>query len=479
MNAIYDIAVLGAGPAGMAAATEAAQRGARTVLIEESPAPGGQVYRAPPAGFRTKPDADRRAGDALRAALAASGVEVLTGHRVWGLGGGPLVPEGEARLPFRLDALPPSGAPLTLEARALVLCPGTHERIIPFPGWTLPGVVGLAAATILLKAQGILPGRRVVVAGAGPLLYAVAAKLLRAGAEVPAVVDLATTSEWTRTLPALAWRPDLLARGAAWRAFLKLAAVRVLPGHRVVAAEGGATLERVRVAALGSNEAEEFDCDALCIGHGLVPATEATRCFRAEHRYAPEDGGWVPVLDADRRTSIPRLYVAGDGGGVRGAAAAPAAGRLAALAALCDLGRISAPEHAQARKAPAGGFRRAARGGAAMARLMALRPELVAAIPAETVICRCEGVTRGEIEGALADGATEMNQLKQFTRCGMGPCQGRVCGEAAAELVAAHVGGRERAGFATGRLPLRPVPMEALLGDFDYADIPVPKPAPI
>jgi bacterioferritin-associated ferredoxin len=253
----------------------------------------------------------------------------------------------------------------------------------------------------------------------------------------------------------------------------------VLPGHRVVAAEGGAALERVRVAALGSNEAEEFDCDALCIGHGLVPATEATRCFRAEHRYAPEDGGWVPVLDADRRTSIPRLYVAGDGGGVRGAAAAPAAGRLAALAALCDLGRISAPEHAQARKAPAGGFRRAARGGAAMARLMALRPELVAAIPAETVICRCEGVTRGEIEGALADGATEMNQLKQFTRCGMGPCQGRVCGEAAAELVAAQVGGRERAGFATGRLPLRPVPMEALLGDFDYADIPVPKPAPI
>jgi len=103
----------------------------------------------------------------------------------------------------------------------------------------------------------------------------------------------------------------------------------------------------------------------------------------------------------------------------------------------------------------------------------------VTAIPAETVICRCEGVTRGEIEGALADGATEMNQLKQFTRCGMGPCQGRVCGEAAAELVALHVGGRERAGFATGRLPLRPVPMDALLGEFDYADIPVPAPAPI
>jgi NADPH-dependent 2,4-dienoyl-CoA reductase/sulfur reductase-like enzyme len=426
-----------------------------------------------------KADPDRRAGDALRAALAASGAEVLTGHRVWGVGGGPLVPAGEEAAPFRLDALPADGPPLTIEARALVLCPGTHERLIPFPGWILPGVVGLAAATILLKAQGVLPGRRVVVAGAGPLLYAVAAKLLRAGAEVPAVVDLAATAEWRRALPALAWRPDLLARGAAWRAFLKLAAVRVLPAHRIVAAEGGAALERVRIAAIGSGDGEEIDCDALCISHGLVPATEATRCFRAQHRYAPEDGGWVPVLDADRRTSVTRLYVAGDGGGVRGAAAAPAAGRLAALAALLDLGRLSAPAHAEARRQPAREFRRAARTGSAMARMMALRPALVAAIPDETVVCRCEGVTRGEIASALADGAADMNQLKQFTRCGMGPCQGRVCGEAAAEIVAAHVGGREAAGFATGRLPLRPVPMEALLGDFDYADIPVPKPAPI
>jgi NADPH-dependent 2,4-dienoyl-CoA reductase/sulfur reductase-like enzyme len=479
MSTIHDIVVLGAGPAGMAAATEAARGGARTVLLDESPAPGGQVYRTAPDGFRMKGDPDRRAGDALRAALATSGAEVLTGHRVWGVGGGPLVPAGEQAAPFRLDALPANGPPLTIEARALVLCPGTHERLIPFPGWTLPGVVGLAAATIMLKAQGVLPGRRVVVAGAGPLLYAVAAKLLRAGAEVPALVDLATTAEWRRTLPALVWRPDLLARGAAWRAFLKLAAVRVLSAHRIVAAEGGAALERVRVAPLARGEAEEIDCDALCIGHGLVPATEATRCFRAQHRYVPEDGGWVPVLDADRRTSVTRLYVAGDGGGVRGAAAAPAAGRLAALAALRDLGRLSAPTHAEARRQPAREFRRAARTGSAMARMMALRPALVAAIPDETMVCRCEGVTRGEIAAALADGATDMNQLKQFTRCGMGPCQGRVCGEAAAEIVAAHVGGREAAGFATGRLPLRPVPMEALLGDFDYADIPVPKPAPI
>ncbi|WP_372618289.1 NAD(P)/FAD-dependent oxidoreductase [Falsiroseomonas sp.] len=474
---MFDVAVLGAGPAGMAAATEAARRGGRVVLLEESPQPGGQVYRAAPPGFVVPEDADKRAGDALRAALAGSGAEIRTGHRVWGLGGGPLVPQGSPPAPFRVDALA-EGAPVTLEARALVLCPGTHERIIPFPGWTLPGVIGLAAATILLKAQGVLPGRRVLVAGAGPLLYAVAAKLHKAGAEVVAMADLATRAEWARALPALAARPDLLARGAAWRAALASRSVPVLAGARVAAAEGGGALERVRIVT-ATGQTESFDCDALCIGHGLVPATEATRLFRAAHRYDRAAGGWVPVLDADRRTSVKLLYVAGDGGGVRGAAAAPAAGRLAALAALTDLGILSGRAHARARWRPWAEHWRAARTGAAMARMMALRPALVSAIPPETVVCRCEGVTRAEIEAALDDGAAEMNQLKQFTRCGMGPCQGRLCGEAAAELVAIRVGGREHAGFATGRMPLRPVPMEALLGEFDYADIPVPKPAPI
>jgi len=476
---MMDIAILGAGPSGMAAATEAARRGARVVVFDESAAPGGQVYRAAPPGFTMPPDADKVEGDRLRAAFAESGAELRLGHRVWGVGGGPLVPKGDAVAPFRLDALAPDGSNSITEARALVLASGTHERIIAFPGWTLPGVLGLAAATILLKANGVLPGRRVVVAGAGPLLYAVAYKLAKAGAAVVAVVDLASAGEWLRALPALLARPDLLARGAGWRAALMAKGVPVLAGHRVVAAEGDDVLRGVRVAPLAGGDSRWLDCDSLCIGHGLVPATEATRAFRTAHRYEAESGGWIPVLDEDRRSSIARLYACGDGSGVRGAAAAPASGRLAALAAMHDLGMIDMGAHQAARAAPAAEFARASRAGAAMARMMALRPALVTSIPAETIICRCEGVTRAEIEAAVDDGAAEMNQVKQFTRCGMGPCQGRMCGETAAELVAAKVGGRERAGFATGRVPLRPVAMDALLGDFDYADIPVPRPAPI
>ena len=469
---IFDIAVLGGGPAGMAAATEAARGGARVALLEESPAPGGQVYRAPPAGFVIKPDRDRREGDALRAALAASGATLHTGCRVWGLGGGPLVPAGQATAPFSLSALAADGAPFTVQSRALILCCGTHERIIPFPGWTLPGVIGLAAATILLKAQGILPGQRVVVAGAGPLLYAVAAKLLAGGASVAAVVDAATQFEWLRALPALAARVDLLAQGAVWRAKLLAARVPILAGAQVTAAEGDNALKRVRVGE------RIIEADALCIGHGLVPATEATRTYRAQHVHRPEDGGWVPVLDPYQRTSVPLLYAAGDGAGVRGAAAAPAAGRVAALTALQDLGiHAGAPERLNSEKA---GLARARRAGAAMAHMMALRPAMIEAIPPDTIICRCEGVTRAKIDEAAAAGAGTINQLKHFTRCGMGPCQGRMCGDAAGALLANARGiGVADLGFATGRIPLRPVPMDAILGDFDYADIPVPAPAPI
>lgn len=463
----HDVAVLGGGPAGMAAATEAASHGARTVLLEESPLPGGQVYRALPPGYAGPADADRRAGDALRAALAASGADLRTGCRVWGLGGGPLVPQGAAAAPFTLSALGHDGVPFTITTRALVLCTGTHERIIPFPGWTLPGVIGLAAATILLKVQGVLPGRRIVVAGAGPLLYAVATKVLAGGGQVAAVVDAATRGEWLRALPALAARPDLLAQGAAWRTRLLAARVPVIHGAHVTAADGDGVLARVRVGD------RAIDADALCIGHGLVPATEATRTYRARHEHRPQDGGWVPVLDGRQRTSVPLLYAAGDGAGVRGAAAAPAAGRVAARAALDDLGLA----HAGSQDAA---LDRARRAGAAMARMMALRPAMVEAIPPETIVCRCEGVTRAAIDAAAADGAVTINQLKHFTRCGMGPCQGRMCGEAAGALLAAAHGVPIGAvGFATGRIPLRPVPMEAILGAFDYADIPVPAAAPI
>ena len=471
----HDLIVLGAGPAGANAALAAAEAGLRAVVIDEQPAAGGQVWRAPWAGLvRDDASPERRDGDALRAALAKSSAEVRLGRRVWSVGGA-----------FRVDALGPDGNEV-FEAPRLIAATGAHERVVPFPGWTMPGVIGLAAATVLLKSHGVVPASPVIVAGCGPLLAAVAAGIIKAGGRVAAVVDLAGPDEWLLASPKLLTRPALMAQGLGWVARIAGAGVPILFRHGVREAEGEGRLSTVVVGPVDATGAPtdgrqtRYAVGSLVIGHGLVPGAELPRLFRAEMRYDRMLGGHVPVLDAEGRTSVPGLYAAGDGTGVRGAAVAVETGRLAGLAAAHDGGGLG-PERFAALAAPS----RAALAhlqafSVTMATMMALRPRHVACIPADTVVCRCEDVTRAEIEAAADAGATEVNQLKHFTRCGMGPCQGRMCGDVAAELLAGKTGAtREAVGQWTARPPLRPVPMADLMGRFDYADIPIPRPAPL
>lgn len=461
----YDLIMLGAGPAGANAALAASAGGLRVALIDEQHEAGGQVWRAPSSGVAGLPGSpEGREGDDLRGRLAASAVAFYRDRRVWS------VTEG-----FRVDTVGPDGAE-TFHAARLIAATGAHERVVPFPGWTLPGVIGLAAATVLLKAHAVLPGQAIAVAGVGPLLAAVAAGIVKHGGHVVAVADLAGPADWLAAVPALLGQPRLLARGAGWALQLAGARVPVLFRHGVRRAEGAAVLNRViltpvdSAGAWSSGRERVFDADCLAVGHGLVPGAEVPRLLRATMHFDRRLGGWVPVLDAEGRTSIPGLYAVGDGAGLRGAAMAASAGTRAGMAACRDVGRTGAERSASASAGVA----------TAMADLMALRPAQVAAIPHETIICRCEDVTRAEIEQAAQDGAADVNQLKHFTRCGMGPCQGRFCGDVAAELLAQHRGvTREAVGLWTGRVPLRPVPLADLLGQFRYGDIPVPPPAPL
>jgi NADPH-dependent 2,4-dienoyl-CoA reductase/sulfur reductase-like enzyme len=465
-----DLAVLGAGPAGANAALAAAGHGLSVAVIDENAAAGGQVWRAP-APSVARDDADAQDGAALRQLLAASSVRHLDSATAW------LIAREDA---WRIDIVR-HGVSDTVTADALIIATGAHERVMPFPGWTLPGVIGLAAATILLKANGVLPGRRTVIAGCGPLLSLVAAAILKAGGTVAAVVDLASRAEWLGALPALAARPDLLARGALWRARIAAARVPMFHRHGVIAADGTDTLGAV---LLGRVDAEgrrvpgapivTIAADALAIGHGLVPDTAATRLLRLRHRYDPASG-WVADRDAGLAASADLLWLAGEVGGIGGAAVAALQGRLAGLAAARALGRSVAEADIGRIQA---GIARAGRAAAAMAWMMRPRPAMADAITPDTIVCRCEDVSRAVIDAAIAAGAHDLNQVKQWTRCGMGPCQGRMCGEAAASLLAPHVGGREDVLPWTGRPPLRPVSADDLLGDFDYADIPIPAPAP-
>ncbi|CAG9209589.1 FAD/NAD(P)-binding oxidoreductase [Paraburkholderia tropica] len=471
----FDLIVIGAGPAGVQAALAASSSGLTVALFDENAQAGGQVYRAPHAGIPAHGEADRQAGDALRHALAASPVRVFSAHSVWAVTGD-----------YRVDAVGPDG-PLHCTARALIVATGTTERVVPFEGWTTPGVIGLAAATILLKAQGVLPGRTTLVAGCGPLLAAVAGKTIAGGGEVVAIADLASSADWLRTLPALVTRPDLLAQGFAWWRAIRRAGTPRYARHTLERVEPVG--ERLRAtlapcdasgrAVAGARRMVDVDC--VAVGHGLVPSTEITRLLRARHRYDRAAGGWIADIDRDGRSSRERLYVCGDGAGIAGAAAAAAHGTLAGLACARDLGANPSIVSDSAIASARATHERDARFGRAMAGLMALREGHVQGIGADTTVCRCEDVTRAEIEAACEAGAQDVNQLKAWTRCGMGPCQGRSCGDVAAELLTHCAPGKTREGVGafSARTPLRPASVAALTGTYTYDDIPIPKAAPL
>ncbi len=473
----FDLVVLGAGPAGASAAIAARRHGLSVAIIDEAQRAGGQVYRAPsyiPSTAQTRGNPDLARGERLRDDLASSGAELLFGHKLWFAAPG-----------IRLSTVS-VGGPSWFDARAFVVATGTTERIIPVPGATLPGVIGLAAATILLKAHAAIPEGPTVVAGIGPLLYAVAAGILKAGGTVAAVVDLAGPADWAKRLPGLLSRPDLTLRGAQWIWRLRAAGVPIRFGHAVSSIDGDETVRAVTIAPVDSDwrvrpgaTPETLAAAFVCIGHGLVPATETARLLGVPHHYRAERGGFVPIVAQDRSTDIAGVYVAGDCAGISGAAAAEHAGTLAGLSAARDLGALARGpfEHVVAPVRDA--LLRAERFGGSISALMALRPGLVGAMPPDTVVCRCEDVTRATIDRAARDGAIDVNQLKSTTRCGMGPCQGRMCGEAAAELIAiAGAVSREAAGQWTARAPLRPLPVTSLIGTYRYDDVPRPPPLP-
>lgn len=478
MDTACDVLVVGAGPAGAGAAVEAAAGGLDVLLVDEQPDAGGQVWRAKSAAVLSAPETpETRAGDALRRAVADARLARRFRTRVWQIERG----GGDA---WRVALVGPGG-PEIVGARTLVLAGGAQERIVPFPGWTLPGVIGLAGSTALMKRDLLLPGDGAVIAGSGPLLFFVAAETLRLGGRPAAVVSLNDRGDWLRTLPALLSRPAMLARGMGWLARLAAAGVPVHWGHGVAGAYGSGRVEGVEIVPVDGRWAPRQDarrrrlsCDGLCIGHGLLPSVEAARLAGAALRFEPALGGWTPDADVWGAAGVPNLWVCGDGAGIRGAAAATLQGRAAGMAVRAALG-VPGPSAAQ-RSSVQSRLAAAHRFGLAMGRLMAAREGLLDMIAPDTALCRCEAVTRADFEAELRAGAQSPNAMKSGTRLGMGPCGGRFCAEAAAMLMARETGrSRAEIGLATARPPLRPVPLAALAGEIDYGSLPIPGPAPL
>lgn len=465
-----DLIVIGAGPAGVSAAVAASRNGLKVTLIDEAASAGGQIYRAPPPDWAATPEAstdrDLRSGNDLRQALAGSAVRHLAGHTVWAVAPG-----------FEVRAVSHTQE-IKLTAPKLLVCSGVTERIIPFPGWTTPGVMGLAGSTSLLKAQQLLPGRSPVIAGAGPLLYAVANAIIAAGGKPAAIADLSSLDDWVRSLPQLMTSPHLLIKGLLWRWRIWKAGVPVLHRHHVSGVSGSSRVDEVTVAPVDANGAgvssgkpRQFTADSLIVGHGLVPSLEVTRLLKATHLFDADRGGWIPEVDPFQRTSVSGLYAAGDCCGVSGAETAALAGTLAGLRISLDAGKLSDEAFSARYQALAKRKKRVERLGKRMGKLMSMRPGLLDGIAPDTIVCRCEDIRLDQLVEALDAGAWDCNELKAWTRCGMGPCQGRTCGEAVSELVARRTGSRKNAGFWTARVPLRPCPIELLAPVCSYDDI--------
>ncbi|MFI6088608.1 NAD(P)/FAD-dependent oxidoreductase [Streptomyces sp. NPDC051218] len=452
------LAAIGAGPAGLAAAIAAAQRNVRVTLIDSAPQAGGQIYRRPTVALGARrPQASRhqrrtweRLRDGLAQQIAAGRITHLTEHHVW------FVERVEGHGGFAVHALlgPEQQESVALRADAVLLATGGYEKVLPFPGWTLPGVVTAGGAQAMLKGGLVLPGRTAVVAGTGPLLMPVAAGLAAAGAEVAALVESADPKAFARHAATLAAHPDKLAEAARYGVQLLRHRVRLAPRHTVVEAHGKASLEAVTIAALDPaghvrpGTERRIPCDTLAVGHGMLPHTDL-----AEGLGCRVDGLNVAV-DAEQRTDVPGVWAAGEATGIGGATLSLAEGHIAGRSAAARLRGRTPDPHAWA---AAGKSRTRAREFAAAISAVYQPPAHWAErLRDDTLVCRCEEVPASAVREAVDElGATDARTVKLLTRAGMGWCQGRMCSAAVAGLA----GCEER----SARRPFaRPVPLGVL-----------------
>ncbi len=444
-----ELAIVGAGPAGLTAAVLAAEFGLDTVLLDEQGSPGGQIYRAIERAEPGNPlGRDYLAGRPLVEAIRASRVDYRPGTTLWHID-----PDGTLFLES-------AGRAETLTARRVLLATGAVERPVPIPGWTLPGVMTVGAAQILLKSADLVPEGRVVLAGQGPLLYLVAAQLVCAGAPPAALFETAPPENYLDAVRDIAslWRGRrLLVQGLRMIAGLRHAGVPMRRGVRGLRAAGRRSLERVVW------EGGELAADHLFVHQGVIPNVQISLALQLRHEWDEDQLCWQPSLDVWGQTSLPNIAIAGDGGGIAGAEAAVLSGRLAALDAAQWLGHIGQAE----RDRQAAPIRQALDHERAMRKFLdrLYRPQHSVMLPVddEVIACRCEEVSVGQIRHAARLGAVGPNQVKAFTRCGMGPCQGRICGPIVSALIADELGKAiAEVGTYRPRAPYKPITVGAL-----------------
>lgn len=432
MKQNFDLAIIGAGPAGMQAATQASELGLATVLLDEQPSPGGQIYR----GIDKSPLTDTRVlgpdyyhGESLSQAMRNSAVEYMDNTVVWDLN-----EQGEI-------GIQREGSTSLLSAQRIIIAIGAMERPFPIPGWTLPGVMSGASAQILLKTSG-LAAEGAVFAGTGPLLYLIVSQLIEAGVKVKAVLDTTPFNNYVnalRYLPGALGAPEYLRKGLGMIARIRRSGVTVMSGVTDIEVRGKDKAEAIKFRKGNFRKGEKWQTiatDQIFLHQGVVPNVSLAMSVGCEHTWNEQQLCWQAVTDEWGTSSIDRIAIVGDAAAIAGAKAAEPSGRLAVLETAFRLGKISQQERDKLSLKLRKKLQHELRVRPFLDTLYKPQRQHRIPVQANAIVCRCEEITVANIDEALKQGCSGPNQLKAFTRCGMGPCQGRMCGLTVSELIA-------------------------------------------
>ncbi len=451
----YDIIVIGAGPAGMASATTAAKCRAKVLVLDDQPAPGGQIYRAVESAddmankiLGSEYVDGRKLTEAFR---GQQSIKYVPDANVW------QVTEG------REVGFSSGGIARLIRAPWIILATGAIERPFPIPGWTLPGVMMAGGAQALLKTSGLIADDAVFV-GTGPLLYLVTYQYLKAGVKVAALLDTNSKSNRLEALPHLCGalsRWDMLSKGRSWMVEIRQSGTQVVNNVIELRVQGESAVKGISYRT-SKGFSQEIETENIFLHQGVIPNVNLAMAAGIDHYWHSTQLCWHPKTDAWGRTSVEGLVIAGDGLGIGGARGAEATGHLAALGCLTELGKVEPSECENQAKV----IRTALVKEKSIRPFLDtwFRPSLHFRVPGDdTIVCRCEELTAREIRDVIDIGIAGPNQLKSYCRAGMGLCQGRYCGLTVQEIIGQETGREPKdVGYYRLRPPIKPIPLDEL-----------------
>lgn len=455
------LTVVGAGPAGIMAAYTAAEAGVQVMLIDDNPLPGGQYYRQSPSEFKFPHPHDAFSGrlDAapLYKKLEHPNIKTVYNTQVWGA------------FDQRILTLADAEKSYSIQSDRIILATGAYDRPVAFPGWTLPGVLGAGATLRMIKTQWVLPGKRILLAGLGPLQMALADALVRMGAKVVCIAEAANPLTKVNQLPKFWGHWDRISEAIGYMRNLQLHKAPIWFNHVIVEASGEDQVKSAKIARLNRQgniipgTIREYQVDAVCLGYGLLPSFQLAAALGCKLRIDEHLNWYVPIHNEFMETTQPGIFVAGDVTEIAGAKVAAVQGKIAGLEAAHQLGLVDDAKRNRMFNVLNSELKRLNRLTSALHELYAYRPIINHLAKDDTLLCRCEEITYGQVKQALAEGAADLHQVKLHTRAGMGYCQSRFCSVLIAPIIA-EATGRSLSEIQpfTVRPPIHPIPLKIL-----------------